>query len=44
MTTIFTDIRLNMKGLTWELRTLDSQPLDVFKKKWKIFIRKIEDM
>jgi len=42
MTTMFTDIRLNMKGLTWELRTLDSLPVSVFEQKWKQFIEEIE--
>ncbi|MCJ7774344.1 MAG: glutamate-cysteine ligase family protein [Desulfobacterales bacterium] len=44
MTTIFTDIRLNMKGSTWELRTLDSQPIPVFEQKWQKFINHIENM
>ncbi len=38
MTTIFTDVRLNMKGPTLELRTLDSMPVDSFKEKWKKYI------
>jgi len=37
MTTIFTDVRLNLKGPTMELRTLDSMPLYDMKKKWKRF-------
>ncbi len=44
MTTLFTDIRLNLKGPSWELRTLDSQPIDVFQKKWNTFINSIETM
>lgn len=44
MTTIFTDIRLNMKGPSWELRTLDSQPIEVFEQKWKHFITRIEEL
>jgi glutamate--cysteine ligase len=44
MTTIFTDIRLNLKGPTWELRTLDSQSIPVFEQKWKEFINTIENM
>jgi len=43
MTTMFTDVRLNMKGPSWELRTLDSLPLVEFEKKWKTFIRIIEN-
>ncbi len=38
MTTLFTDIRLNMKGPTLELRTLDSMPFDQFRPKWVKFI------
>jgi hypothetical protein len=44
MTTIFTDIRLNLKGPTWELRTLDGQPIPVFEQKWNEFINKIENV
>ena len=36
-TTIFTDVRLNIKGGTLELRTLDSMPIDRFPEKWKHF-------
>jgi len=38
MTTIFTDVRLNLKGPTIELRTLDSIPLEAFRVKWKVFV------
>ena len=38
MTTVFTDTRLNMKGLTWELRTPDSLPLDDFRTIWDEFV------
>ena len=44
MTTLFTDIRLNLKGPTCELRTLDSQSIPVFEQKWKKFINTIENM
>jgi len=37
MTTIFTDVRLNLKGPTMELRTLDSMPACDIKKKWRFF-------
>ena len=37
LTTIFTDVRLNMKGPTLELRTPDSLPLPDFTGKWKLF-------
>ncbi len=40
MTTIFTDVRLNIKGPTIELRTLDSMPVNAFERKWKMFISK----
>lgn len=38
LTTIFTDIRLNIKGPSFEIRTLDSLPLDQFETKWQRFI------
>ena len=38
MTTLFTDVRFNLKGPTLELRTLDSVPVDQFKSKWIDFI------
>lgn len=44
MTTIFTDVRLNIKGPTFELRTLDSMPLQQFETKWKKFIKNIENI
>jgi glutamate--cysteine ligase len=37
MTTLFTDIRFNLKGPTLELRTLDSMPTDQFYHKWNLF-------
>ncbi len=42
MTTIFTDIRLNIKGPTFELRTLDSMPMENFEQAWDTFISIIE--
>ena len=38
MTTIFTDVRFNLKGPTLELRTPDSIPVDKFRHKWQLFI------
>ena len=38
LTTLFNDIRINLKGPTLELRTPDSVPLDRFKSKWLPFI------
>ena len=38
LTTIFTDIRLNIKGPSLELRTTDSVPFDQFKIKWDKFV------
>ena len=42
LTTIFTDIRLNIKGPSLELRTSDSVPYDQFKIKWNKFISILE--
>lgn len=42
MTTLFTDVRFNLKGPTLELRTLDSMPTDQFIDKWQLFIAKLE--
>jgi len=42
LTTIFTDVRLNMSAPTLELRTLDAIPGEMFKAKWKKFIKIIE--
>lgn len=38
LTTMFTDIRINMKGITLELRTLDSGPSVLFLEKWRQFL------
>ncbi len=43
MTTIFTDVRLNIKGPTFELRTLDSMPLNDFRPYWKKFVSMFEE-
>jgi len=42
MTTIFTDIRLNLKGPSVELRTPDSLPLDKFSDLWHTFVSRVE--
>gem|GEM_PF-579818 len=42
MTTIFTDVRLNMSAPTLELRTLDAVPGGLFKVKWRQFIDEVE--
>ncbi len=42
MTTLFTDIRFNLKGPTLELRTLDSMPVHEFHKKWELFVSTLE--
>lgn len=42
LTTVFTDIRFNMKGPTLELRTLDSVPVDQFNSRWRAFINAFE--
>lgn len=42
MTTIFTDVRLNLKAPTVELRTLDSLPASYFEEKWRGFISILE--
>lgn len=44
MTTIFTDVRINCKGPTMELRTLDSVPTSYFEEKWKRFISIVQDV
>jgi glutamate--cysteine ligase len=42
MTTIFTDIRLNLKGPSAELRTPDSLPIDRFPDLWHTFVSRVE--
>jgi len=42
MTTIFTDVRLNMSAPTLELRTLDAVPGDIFRQRWHNFINEVE--
>lgn len=44
LTTIFTDVRLNLKGPTIELRTLDSMPLQKMAEKWRMFTSIIHDI
>ena len=44
LTTIFTDIRLNIKGPSLEIRTIDSVPFDQFETKWQRFISAIENI
>lgn len=41
-TTIFTDVRLNTKGMTLELRTLDSRPLHLFRGAWITFLDMVQ--
>ncbi len=41
-TTIFTDVRLNTKGMTLELRTLDSRPLHMFRGTWITFLDMVQ--
>lgn len=41
-TTIFTDVRLNTKGMTLELRTLDSRPLPAFRNTWITFLDMVQ--
>ncbi|MCF8070636.1 MAG: hypothetical protein K9L30_18805 [Desulfobacterales bacterium] len=43
LTTMFTDIRLNLKGPTVEMRTLDSVPVSEFEKKWKYFVNTLDN-
>jgi glutamate--cysteine ligase len=42
LTTIFTDVRFNLKGPTFELRTMDSLPPAVFINRWQRFITEVE--
>ena len=43
-TTIFTDVRLNTKGLTLELRTPDTRPLHLFRGAWISFIDAVQQV
>ncbi|MCK5842749.1 MAG: hypothetical protein KAH31_11300, partial [Candidatus Sabulitectum sp.] len=43
-TTIFTDVRLNTKGMTLELRTLDSRPLHMFRETWITFLDMVQQV
>lgn len=42
LTTMFTDIRVNVKGGTLELRTPDSRPLEEFPRAWNEFVQNCE--
>lgn len=42
LTTMFTDVRVNVKGGTLELRTLDSRPLEEFESTWSEFLNECE--
>jgi len=42
LTTMFTDVRINVKGGTIELRTPDSRPLEDFPELWERFIQECE--
>ena len=42
LTTMFTDVRLNLKGPTMEIRTLNSMPIEKFAGKWEIFINELD--
>lgn len=44
LTTIFTDVRLNLKRNTVELRTLDSMQLELFEEKWRQFILILQEV
>jgi glutamate--cysteine ligase len=44
MTTLFTDVRFNLKGPTLELRTMDSMPIDQFHDRWKKFVSIFENI
>ena len=42
LTTMFTDVRVNVKGGTLELRTLDSRPIEEFEGTWNRFLEECE--
>ncbi len=44
LTTIFTDVRVNVKFATLELRTPDSRPLDEFPGLWEKFVKECESL
>ncbi len=44
LTTIFTDVRVNIKFATLELRTPDSRPLEEFPDLWRKFVEKCESL
>jgi gamma-glutamylcysteine synthetase len=42
LTTMFTDVRVNVKGGTMELRTPDSRPINEFPSVWQEFVQECE--
>ncbi|OPL18049.1 MAG: hypothetical protein AVO35_07780 [Candidatus Aegiribacteria sp. MLS_C] len=44
LTTMFTDVRVNVKGGTLELRTPDSRPLSEFREAWEEFVERCESV
>jgi len=44
MTTLFTDVRFNLKGPTLELRTMDSMPMEQFRVRWEKFVSLFENI
>lgn len=44
LTTMFTDIRVNVKGGTMELRTPDSRPIEQFPEAWSEFVDRCEQV
>ena len=44
LTTLFTDVRLNMSAPTLELRTLDAMPGNRFRERWRKFVNAVEAM
>ena len=44
LTTIFTDVRVNVKFATLELRTPDSRPLEEFPDLWQKFVKECESL
>ncbi len=44
LTTIFTDVRLNLKRNTVEMRTLDSMQPELFEEKWRQFILTLQEV
>ncbi len=44
MTTLFTDVRFNLKGPTLEMRTMNSMPIEQFKIRWNRFIALLQNI